>query len=122
MSTTTPEQEANDLRREWESALGVSSVDFIGRQDAREEIEARLASLIGKARQCEALRLRAEKAEAERDEAINMLAAWCVAIERNGAGWDDWDEHYKNASHRPCSIRALIDSAIAKEKKGADRG
>lgn len=52
----------------------------------------------------------------ERDTAIGMLADWCVAVELNGASWDDWDEHYKNASFRPCGIRDLLDAAIYERK------
>lgn len=52
----------------------------------------------------------------ERDTAIGMLADWCVAVELNGASWDDWDEHYKNASFRPCGIRDLLDVAIYERK------
>lgn len=50
---------------------------------------------------------------AERDVAIKMLSAWCVAVNENGPGWDDWDEHYKDAAYRPSPIRDLLDKAIA---------
>jgi hypothetical protein len=53
----------------------------------------------------------------ERDIAISMLAAWCVAIKHNGAGWDDWDEHYKDALYRENPIRELLDTAIKEEEK-----
>ena len=46
----------------------------------------------------------------ERDVAVQMLADWCDAVRDNGTGWDDWDEHYKDADFRPCLIRNLIDS------------
>lgn len=52
----------------------------------------------------------------ERDGAIAMLAAWCVAVDKNGAGWDDWDEHYKDAMYREGPLRSLLDAAIATEK------
>lgn len=60
----------------------------------------------------------AERAELvkERDIAIAMLAAWCVAVEENGTGWDDWDEHYKDAAYRPGPLRELLDAAIAAER------
>ena len=35
---------------------------------------------------------------AERDIAIGMLAECVNAVENNGTGWDDWDEHYKDAA------------------------
>lgn len=47
----------------------------------------------------------------ERDCAVQMLADWCDAVRDNGTGWDDWDEHYKDADFRPCLIRELIDAA-----------
>jgi hypothetical protein len=49
----------------------------------------------------------------ERDIAIAMLAEWCVAVDVNGTGWDDWDEHYKDAMYRPGPLRELLDKAIA---------
>lgn len=60
----------------------------------------------------EAARLRAE-----RDEAVRMLAGWCVAVRKGGTGWDDWDDFYKDAAYRECGIRALLDSAIAQAEK-----
>lgn len=53
----------------------------------------------------------------QRDIAIHMLAEWCVAIEHNGASWDDWDEHYKDASYRPSPLRDRIDKAKAHVKQ-----
>ena len=55
---------------------------------------------------------RLEKAEKDAAVAIGMLADWCVAVDQNGAGWDDWDEHYKDAMYRPCPIREQLDEAI----------
>jgi hypothetical protein len=55
----------------------------------------------------------------QRDVAIQHLAEWCVAIERNGSGWDDWDEFYKDAAYRPASlpeIRKLLGRAIEEER------
>lgn len=63
-------------------------------------------------KEIEALRADAERLTGERDVAIGMLAYWCVAVDHNGTGWDDWDEHYKDAMYRPCLIRGLLDSAI----------
>lgn len=55
-------------------------------------------------------------AEAERDAAVFMLAEWCVCVELNGSGWDDWDECYKDAAYRPGPLRELLDAEIAKRK------
>ncbi len=54
--------------------------------------------------------------EAERDEAVRMLAEWVAMVER-GTGWDDWDEGYKDAAYRPSIIRALLDAAIVEARK-----
>ena len=51
----------------------------------------------------------------QRDEAVQMLADWCDAVRDNGTGWDDWDEHYKDAAWRQCGIRELIDAARTTE-------
>lgn len=56
----------------------------------------------------------------QRDAAIKILAEWCVAIERNGTGWDDWDEYYKDAKYRPTDppeLRKMLDAAMELEKK-----
>jgi hypothetical protein len=52
----------------------------------------------------------------ERDAAIGLLAEWCVSVEVNGTGWDDWDEHYKDARYRPGPLREALDTAIEQEK------
>jgi hypothetical protein len=49
----------------------------------------------------------------QRDMAIWMLAEWAAAIDRNGAGWDDWDEYYKDTAFRPGPLRQRLDKAIA---------
>ena len=46
--------------------------------------------------------------------AIAMLAEWCVAIEVEGAGWDAWDDYYKDAAYRPGPLRKRLDEAIEK--------
>ena len=51
----------------------------------------------------------------QRDIAIQMLADWCDAVRDNGTGWDDWDEHYKDAAWRPGPLRELIDIARSPE-------
>ena len=48
--------------------------------------------------------------------ALAMLAEWCVAVDVNGTGWDDWDEHYKDAMYRPGPLRAELDEAIAEAR------
>lgn len=63
-----------------------------------------------------ALRAKLQAAEAERDAAVFMLAEWCVCVELNGSGWDDWDECYKDAAYRPGPLRELLDAEIAKRK------
>jgi hypothetical protein len=65
----------------------------------------------------EIVRLRADLSTA-----LGLLAAWCVAIERNGSGWDDWDEHYKDAAYRPGPLRKQLDAAIAAEKASFEPG
>jgi hypothetical protein len=50
------------------------------------------------------------------DIAVEMLADWCVAVDKNGTQWDDWDEHYKDAAYRSGPLRELIDVAMAKRK------
>ena len=52
----------------------------------------------------------------ERDIALAMLADWCVAVDVNGTGWDDWDEHYKDAMYRSGPLREKLDAAIAKAR------
>ena len=51
------------------------------------------------------------------DIALDMLAQWCVAVDDNGTGWDDWDEHYKDAMYRPGPLRELLDKAISEVRK-----
>jgi hypothetical protein len=77
--------------------------------DRRDDMADELARLRA---EVEALRADAERLTGERDVAIGMLAYWCVAVDQNGTGWDDWDEHYKDAMYRPCPIRELLDKEI----------
>jgi hypothetical protein len=69
------------------------------------------------------LRARTEQAteiaelKAQRDLAISMLVAWCVAVDENGSGWDNWDEYYKDAMYRPSPLRELLDAHIASERE-----
>jgi len=53
----------------------------------------------------------------ERDAAIHLLAEWCVDVDLNGTGWDDWDENYKDAMYRPGLLRAALDKTIAEVRK-----
>ena len=58
--------------------------------------------------------------KSQRDLAIKHIAEWCVAIQENGASWDDWDEYYKNACCRDNAlplIRELLNEAIQKAKE-----
>lgn len=52
--------------------------------------------------------------------ALTMLAEWCVAVNENGTGWDDWDEHYKDAMYRSSPLRKELDAAIAKAREQRD--
>ena len=76
------------------------------------------------ARLCEARSKNAQwneslaKATKERDAAISILANWIHDIDRNGTGWDDWDENYKDAKYNNEVIRSLIDKEIEKLKNG----
>ena len=56
----------------------------------------------------------------QRDAAIQHIAEWCVAIDVNGSGWDDWDEYYKDAMYRENAlpeIRVLLVDAIEAARK-----
>ena len=58
----------------------------------------------------------------QRDVAIQHLATWAVAIQTNGASWDDWDEYYKDVICRDNAlpeIRELLNAAIHKEREKA---
>lgn len=48
----------------------------------------------------DALRVNLEKATKALENAISGIEAWCKAIQENGTGWDDWDEHYKDFAYR----------------------
>lgn len=77
-----------------------------------EHMESRMQDQIeGSQRAYEAMAEEIIELTAQRDVAVQMLAGWCDAVRDNGAGWDDWDEYYKDASFRPCLIRELIDAA-----------
>ena len=67
--------------------------------------------------QKETTKLDMERLEEQRDMAIYMLAQWCVDIDINGTGWDDWDENYKDAMYRPGPLRELLDKAIEEIRK-----
>lgn len=51
------------------------------------------------------------------DIALRMLAEWCVAIDANGAGWDYWDDYYKDAMYRDGPLRKELDEAIYAARK-----
>lgn len=46
------------------------------------------------------------------DVALMMLAYWVVLVDKNGTGWDDWDEGYKDAAYRDTPIREDLDKYI----------
>lgn len=61
---------------------------------------------------------------AERDQAIQLLAEWCAAVDVKGTRWDDWDQQYKAAFFKetdPPSLRSLLDQAIV-EATGRRKG
>lgn len=85
-------------------------------EQARADLLARVAEL-EKERDTyraadEAMQSMAAEYKSERDIAINMLGQWCADVDRNGTGWDDWDENYKEARFRPGPLRELLDAAI----------
>lgn len=51
-----------------------------------------------------------QRADELLNEAVTLLAEWTCAIDRNGTGWDDWDEWFKDAAYRPGPLRELIDT------------
>lgn len=59
--------------------------------------------------------------ELKLNEAVRLLAEWCVAVRDNGASWDDWDEHYKDACYRPSILREMIDAEINRISKENER-
>lgn len=99
---------ASDLR-----AARAAFAELIAERDeavrSAQRMEAREAKAHEIAQQAEAER---DALRAERDAAIEMLAGWCVAVDENGTGWDDWDEHYKDAMYRSGPLRGLLDAAI----------
>jgi hypothetical protein len=78
----------------------------------------RIAKLEAQLKHCEghAAELEARLAESERDAdiAIVMLAEWSFAVSNNGTGWDDWDEHFKDAAYRDGPLRGRIDAEVSK--------
>lgn len=48
----------------------------------------------------------------ELNYAVDLLARWCVAVDEGGAGWDYWDDYYKEAMHSPSPIRYQLDMRI----------
>lgn len=73
--------------------------------------------MVGEEKTIETLEAELLKVKQERDIAVSMLAEWCCAIDRNGTGWDDWDEFYKDAAYRDNPIRGLLDQEIERVKK-----
>ena len=51
------------------------------------------------------------------ETALMMLADWVLSVDKNGTGWDDWDEAYKDAAYRPCPIREDLDKTIEERKE-----
>lgn len=65
-----------------------------------------------------------EELTRQRDSAIKHIAEWCVAIDVNGSGWDDWDEYYKEAMYSDRQslpeIRGLLMDAIVAARNQRD--
>ena len=89
---------------EWErkASAWMASPQAVQRLDGYRELAQRL----------NAAETERDALRAERDAAIRMLAEWCIAVDENGAAWDNWDHHYKNAMYRPGQLRKLLDAAI----------
>ena len=64
----------------------------------------------------EALEVKNQILQNDLNTALRMLAGWCVAVDVNGTGWDDWDEYYKDAMYRDGPLRGMLDEAIAVER------
>ena len=126
--TNVKEQEGDHIRNahrgELETANATLEQQMMDACAPKNEREWWAFAEIGRLRaEVEVLRADSERLTGERDVAIGMLAYWCVAVDQNGTGWDDWDEHYKDAMYRPCPIRELLDKEIdaARAAKG-ERG
>ena len=73
------------------------------------------ALLDGDIKDAEIEKLRAEldRTREQLNAAVTLLAEWCHAVD-GGAGWDYWDNHYKEARWGKGILRSLIDAEIAK--------
>ena len=60
------------------------------------------------------LRAENERLREQLNAAVTLLAEWCHAVDDGGAGWDYWDNHYKEARWGKGILRSLIDAEIAK--------
>lgn len=49
----------------------------------------------------------------ERNALAVILSGWVTNVSLVGAGWDDWDEYYKDAKWRPNPAREILDIYIA---------
>lgn len=65
----------------------------------------------------DALRAENKRLRAALEGSIQLLAGWCIAVDRDST-WDGWDEFYKDAAYRPGPLRKMIDAAIAAARKG----
>lgn len=98
--------------------------DFLALRAENETLRGRVSYLCGEKdgyrylsnksnEENESLKVKLEVAQNDLKSALEMLAGWCVAVDVNGAGWDDWDDHYKDAMYRDGSLRSQLDAAIA---------
>lgn len=59
-------------------------------------------------------RVELDRTREQINAAVTLLAEWCDAVDNNGASWDYWDNHYKEARWGKGILRSLIDAEIAK--------
>ena len=60
------------------------------------------------------LRAELDRTHKQLNAAVTLLAEWSHAVDGGGAGWDCWDNHYKEARWGKGILRSLIDAEIAK--------
>ena len=99
-----------------------SDGEFVRFKDAQAEIDRLNKACDQRAAHEYKLMCEIDALKAQRDVAIQHIAEWCVAIQQNGDGWDDWGQYYKdacrdNALHNALpEIRSALNAAIAKAR------
>lgn len=79
-----------------------------------EEIEDLRAEIEKLTRELDEARAEVERLREQLNAAVTLLAEWCDAVNKGGASWDYWDDHYKQARWGKGILRSLIDAEIAK--------